>query len=306
MFSHNAPGQAVNLSNARDIAGGGRHALPLLDDQTVVAWGHNNHGRLGNGTHTDSGVPVRVEGLNKVVAIAAGLHHSLALREDGTVWAWGHNASGRLGDGTSAGRNVPAPVARLSGITAIAAGGNHNLALNGAPGSSDSIVKAWGHNEAGQLGDSTTENRNTPVDTALTTGSVAPIGAGADHGLAVTGTDQALSTRGENTSGQLGDGTTDYRTKPVPVRGLTGIQLIAAGREHTAILLSDNTVRPWGANGSGQFANGTTTDSTTPVTSLTALTGTDKLAAPVGGDFSLASSPGTPVCPARTAGHTSD
>ncbi|MFD3916533.1 RCC1 domain-containing protein [Streptomyces sp. NPDC058603] len=108
----------------------------------------------------DSSVPVRVEGLNKVIAIAAGLSHSLALREDGTVWAWGHNTNGQLGDGTSASRNVASRVSELAGVTLIAAGANHNLALVGGPGSGG-VVMAWGHNASGQLGDDSTTNRYT-------------------------------------------------------------------------------------------------------------------------------------------------
>ncbi|WP_019070612.1 RCC1 domain-containing protein [Streptomyces hokutonensis] len=288
VFSHNAPGQVVNLSNATDIAAGGAHSLALLADQTVVAWGRNNYGQLGNGTNSDSSVPVRVEGLNKVVAIAAGLNHSLALREDGTVWAWGYNINGQLGDGTSASRNVPSPVQSLTGVTRIAAGCNHNLALVGRPGS-DNAVKAWGYNATGQLGDNSTINRSTPVDTqGIWTNGVSQIAAGCNHSIAVTGADNRLKTWGQNTSGQLGDGTTDYRITPVPVPALTGVQLVAGGREHTMVLLSDNTVRSWGANSSGQLGNGTTTESSTPVTTLTALTGVDKIAAPVGSDFSLA------------------
>ncbi|MFG2953696.1 RCC1 domain-containing protein [Streptomyces sp. NPDC048291] len=289
VFSHNAPGQVVNLSNARDIAAGGWHSLALLDDQTVVAWGRNNYGQLGNGTNSDSSVPVRVEGLNKVVAIAAGLNHSLALREDGTVWAWGYNINGQLGDGTSASRNVPAPVGGLTGVTRIAAGCNHNLALVGRPGSSGDAVKAWGYNANGQLGDNSTINRYTPVDTrGGWSGGVSLVAAGCNHSMAVTDSDNELKMWGQNTSGQLGDGTTDHRITPVTVPGLTGVQLAAGGREHTIALIGDNTVRSWGANGSGQLGNGTTTDSSTPVTTLTALTGVDKIAAPVGGDFSLA------------------
>ncbi len=49
-----------------------------------------------------------------------------------------------------------------------------------------------------------------------------------------------------------------------------------------------DAVKAWGQNTSGQLGNGTTTESSTPVTTLTALTGVDKIAAPVGGDFSLA------------------
>ncbi|MFJ6898188.1 RCC1 domain-containing protein [Streptomyces hokutonensis] len=289
VFSHNAPGQVVNLANAVGIAAGGAHSLALLDDQTVVAWGRNNYGQLGNGTNMDSSVPVRVEGLNKVIAIAAGLNHSLALREDGTVWAWGYNINGQLGDGTSASRNVPSPVSGLTGVTRIAAGCNHNLALVGRPGSSGNAVKAWGYNATGQLGDNSTINRHTPVNAQDNwPGGVSEIAAGCNHSLAVTDSDNNLKAWGQNTSGQLGDGTTDYRITPVPVPGLTGVQLVAGGREHTVALLGDNTVRSWGANGSGQLGNGTTTDSSTPVTTLTALTGVDKIAAPVGGDFSLA------------------
>ncbi|WP_243869352.1 RCC1 domain-containing protein [Streptomyces liangshanensis] len=294
VFSHNAPGQVVNLSDARDIAAGGWHSLALRDDGTVVAWGRNNYGQLGNGTHNDSSVPVRVEGLDKVTAVAAGLHHSLALREDGTVWAWGHNANGQLGDGTSAGRNVPAPVNGLTGVTRIAAGCDHNLALTGQPGdgadpTGGNAVKAWGHNATGQLGDNSTVNRYTPVDTqGIWLGGVAHIAAGCRHSLAVTDSDHKLKAWGQNTSGQLGDGTTDHRITPVPVPGLKGVQLLAGGREHTVALLGDGAVRSWGANGSGQLGNGTTTESSTPVTTLTALTGVDKIAAPVGGDFTFA------------------
>ncbi|MFD8211499.1 RCC1 domain-containing protein [Streptomyces sp. NPDC059695] len=288
VFSHNAPGQVVALSNATDIAAGGTHSLAVLDDRTVVAWGRNNYGQLGNGTNMDSSVPVRVEGLDKVVAVAAGLNHSLALREDGTVWAWGYNVNGQLGDGTTASRNVPAPVNGLTGVSLIAAGADHNLALAG-PAGNGGVVMAWGYNAQGQLGDNSTINRYAPVKTQdAWSGEVSRIAAGAKHSIAVTGSGSTLHAWGQNTSGQLGDGTTDYRTAPVPVPGLAGVRLVAGGREHTIVLLGDNTVRSWGANGSGQLANGTTTDSADPVTSLTALTGVDKIAAPVGGDFSFA------------------
>ncbi|MEV7186618.1 hypothetical protein [Kitasatospora sp. NPDC093102] len=288
VFSHNVPGQVVNLSDATDIAAGGAHSLALLADGTVAAWGQNGHGQLGNGTGADSSVPVRVEGLAKVVAIAAGLHHSLALREDGTVWAWGYNSNGQLGDGTSASRGIPAPVAGLTGASAIAAGAGHSLALVGKPGNG-ATVKAWGYNATGQLGDNTTINRFTPVATqGAWSGGVWQIAAGCNHSLAVVDGDSRLKAWGQNTAGQLGDGTTVFRITPVTVPGLTGVQLVAGGREHTVALSGTSTVHSWGSNGSGQLGDGTTSDSTTPVPTLTALTGIDKLAAPVGGDFSLA------------------
>ncbi|MFE0463637.1 RCC1 domain-containing protein [Kitasatospora sp. NPDC058965] len=295
VFGHNTPGLVAGLGDARDVAAGGSHSLALLGDQTVVAWGHNNYGQLGNGTNADSSVPVRVEGLNKVIAIAAGSEHSLALREDGTVWAWGYNINGQLGDGTSASRNVPSQVVNLTGVSKIVAGCNHNLALigpasgGGTKPTSGNSIKAWGYNATGQLGDNSTINRYTPVDTqGIWLGGVSQIAAGCNHSMAVTDSDNRLKAWGQNTSGQIGDGTTDYRITPVPVTGIKGVQAVAGGREHTIALLGDNTVRSWGANGSGQLGNGTTDPSAVPVTTLTPLVGVDKVAAPVGGDFSLA------------------
>ncbi|MFE2246289.1 RCC1 domain-containing protein [Streptomyces lavendulae] len=108
--------------------------------------------------------------------------------------------------------------------------------------------------------------------------------------------EKGLKSWGNNRAGQLGDGTwTDFRTTATTVLGLTSAEVvkIAAGAAgpangHGLALLTDRTVQSWGANGSGQLGDGTTTDSSTPVTTLTALTGVDKIAAPVGGDFSLA------------------
>ncbi|MGW6771520.1 RCC1 domain-containing protein [Streptomyces sp. NPDC055037] len=270
------------------MAAGGTHSLALLADQTLVAWGQNNYGQLGNGTNMDSSVPVRVEGLNKVIAIAAGLSHSLALREDGTVWAWGHNTNGQLGDGTSASRNVASRVSELAGVTLIAAGANHNLALGRWP-------------RQRRRCDGLGPQRHRP---ARRRQHHQPLHPGQDTGRLVR---RRLTHRGrlppqpcrdrprqhpprlgKNTSGQLGDGTTDQRNTPVSVPGLTGVQLVTGGREHTTALLGDNTVRSWGANSSGQLGNVTTTDSSTPVTTLTGLTGVDKIATAIGGDFSLA------------------
>ncbi|MFD4749158.1 RCC1 domain-containing protein [Streptomyces rubiginosohelvolus] len=283
--SRNTPGPVVDLSHVRDVAAGGQHSLALLDDQTVVAWGRNNDGQLGNGSDHDSSVRVRVEGLDKVVAIAAGLDHSLAMREDGTVWAWGYNANGQLGDGTTISRNAPVPVKGLTGVTRIAAGCNHNLALSGQPGSSNT-VKAWGYNADGQLGDESTTNRLAPVQTQNSRlDGVSQIAAGCNHSLAVT--DGQLKAWGKNASGQIGNGTTDNRTAPVRVPLLLGVKQVAGGRAHTVALLANGTVRSWGANGPGQLGDGTTTDSRVPVTTETFIEA-DKIAAPVGGDFSLA------------------
>ncbi|MGH9306998.1 MAG: hypothetical protein ACRD0I_08990, partial [Acidimicrobiales bacterium] len=60
------PTKVSGLSNIVAIAGGGLHALALDGSGSVFAWGDNSDGQLGNGSLTDSHVPVRVSNLSGV------------------------------------------------------------------------------------------------------------------------------------------------------------------------------------------------------------------------------------------------
>jgi alpha-tubulin suppressor-like RCC1 family protein len=151
------PVAVKGLSEVTAIAAGYFHALALLKNGTVMAWGDNEQGELGNHTTTSSDVPVAVGGLSGVTAIAAGFSTSLALLSNGTVMGWGYNEGGALGDGTNV-RNsdVPVPVSGVSGVMAIAAGGHDALALL-----SGGTVMAWGQNDSGQLGDGSSTGPET-------------------------------------------------------------------------------------------------------------------------------------------------
>ncbi len=86
------------FENVADIsANGGGHALILRADGTVWAIGDNAYGQLGNGTYTDSDVPVQVQGITNAVAVYAGPTHSVVCTEDYKVYVWGNNAQGQLG-----------------------------------------------------------------------------------------------------------------------------------------------------------------------------------------------------------------
>jgi len=157
-------------------------ARPAAAATGAVAWGSNNFGELGNGTNTDSNVPVSVSNLGDIKSVEGGCFHSLALKTDGTVRSWGNGAGGQLGNGTSGSgtySNVPVTVSNLSGVKAIAAGSNHGLALL-----DDGKVRAWGYNAYGQLGDGTNTSKNTPVTVSNLTG-VQAIGGGSGLSLAV-------------------------------------------------------------------------------------------------------------------------
>lgn len=214
--------------------------------------------------------------------IAAGGWHSVVVCIDSTVKAFGENATGELGDGTNNDSNVPVSTG-LTNVIAVSAGGDqleaHSMALK-----SDGTVWAWGSNIYGQLGNASTTNTNTPVQTLLLNNVIA-IAAGGWHSVALKN-DGTVWTWGWNMDGQLGDGTTTDKIIPSQVPGLTDVTQIAAGTYHVLALKSDGTVWAWGDNLYGQIGNGTNgADVTTPV-QVQGLTNVVKIAA--GRFFSLA------------------
>jgi hypothetical protein len=67
------------LSGAKALAAGGGWSLALLENGTLMAWGENLFGELGNGTTTSTDVPVSVSGVSGATAIGAGEHQGFAL-----------------------------------------------------------------------------------------------------------------------------------------------------------------------------------------------------------------------------------
>jgi alpha-tubulin suppressor-like RCC1 family protein len=115
---------------------------------------------------------------------------------------------------------------------------------------------------------------------------VAALAAGEFHTCAVLA-DGTVRCWGENTFGQLGDGTTDNtRPLPVPVSGLSTAAVgLAAGRDHTCAVLADGSGRCWGGNAFGQIGDGTTTGRVLPM-AVNGLTNAVAIAA--GGDHTCA------------------
>ncbi len=234
----------------------------LRKDGTVLAWGLGIHGQLGNGTAKSSAVPVKVKGLDKVVAVAAGHTHCIAARADGTVWTWGLNDRGQLGNGSTVKQSaVPVQVKSpdgkgvLGNVIAVAAGVGHCLALQ-----KDGAVLAWGENVVGQLGDGTLTDRFLPVKVGGIKDAVS-VGAGYYHSL-VACKDGSLWGWGYNVFGQLGDGTRVDRHRPVRAKNPDGKGFIAdaaratGGSLHTLIIKKDGTLWACGSNHFGQLGDG--------------------------------------------------
>lgn len=88
-----------NVLRAQSFGGGQDYSLSICTDHTVMSWGYNQFGQLGNSNYSTSNVPIQVNLLTGITAVSAGRNHALALKNDGTVWAWGRNAYGELGNG---------------------------------------------------------------------------------------------------------------------------------------------------------------------------------------------------------------
>jgi hypothetical protein len=295
-------------SGVSHVAAGGTFTLAVRNG-TVLAWGSNSEGQLGDGTLDRHLIPMPVSTLTNVTRVSAGFHHSLALKSDGTVWAWGDNSEGQLGNGTHNDRRQPVQVSILTGVTDISAGDMFSLALR-----SDGTVWAWGDNVKGQLGDGTFEDRLRPVKVPGLV-NVVQVAAGARHGLALRSDGVAFGW-GSNSSGQLGDGTRDSRVVPGRVTflavitqitagsnsthalsngqpywwgsmcpadcaitdgppelhpvGLTGVTRIASGAYHHLAVRFDGTLWSWGVNDDGQLGDGTRNNRDDPVLVLAA------------------------------------
>jgi alpha-tubulin suppressor-like RCC1 family protein len=154
-----APIEVLNITTATSIALGSTHSCALLANSTVMCWGSNEYGQLGDGTTTDSFTPVSVPGITNVTSIALGYFHSCAVLIDATVVCWGWNNRGQLGDGTTTDRNTPVEVVVVINPTSIAMGRGHSCVFL-----TDGKMMCWGENINGQLGDGTTTQRSTPVE----------------------------------------------------------------------------------------------------------------------------------------------
>ncbi|HVJ92153.1 MAG TPA: hypothetical protein VM580_20275, partial [Labilithrix sp.] len=159
------------------------------------------------------------------------------------------------------GRAVAAPPKPLLGsvvVRELAAGGDHTCALV-----EDGSVRCWGRNDAGQLGDATTNDASEPVSVAELHDAIQVV-AGLRHTCALL-RNGTVACWGENSRHQLANGTTENSTRPKVVVGLVGAREIAAAGYGTCARLDGGYVRCWGANDTSQLGDGATVEHTVPM-----------------------------------------
>jgi len=223
---------------ASAIAAGGFHSLAIGSDGKLYAWGGNGNGQLGNGSTTDSSIPMVVTLPSGVMAtaMAAGASHSLAIGSDGKLYAWGNNFYGELGDGTTNDSYIPVAVSLPAGVTAraVAAGSDHGLAIG-----SDGKLYAWGFNGYGQLGNGSQAEGDVPVLVHLPSGTT-PLALGtgpaASHSLVILSSSPTAALVAHFHVAHLGHGVV-FHWRVASTTGILGFSLTSGSRQLNRTLI---------------------------------------------------------------------
>ena len=188
-----------------------------------------------------------------VTAISAGgAHASCALTASGGVVCWGYNFFGELGNGSFRNSRVPVQVQGLeSGVAAISVGGFHACALT-----IDGAVMCWGGNDAGQLGNGSTDSSNVPVAVPGLTSGVKAISAGDSTTCALT-TDGAVLCWGARLDRHTHAPSETASLPPTAVPSLgSGVASISVGFSHACAVTVAGAALCWGDNFIGELGDG--------------------------------------------------
>jgi len=245
-------------AQAIQINSGTNHICVVNQIGTVLCWGYNAYGQIGNNNTTNQSYPQEVSGLIGVSQVALGSLHSCALLSSGGVECWGFGGNGQLGNGSTSNSNTPVSVSGISTATKISSGSSHTCARL-----SNGVMKCWGYGGNGQLGDDSLVDRSTPVSVSGIS-TAADIGGGDQHTCAVLSSG-SVKCWGGNSYGQLGDSSNTSRKTATSVTSLSNASKITLGESHTCSLNTDNSSKCWGRNNSKQLGTDNTTDSNFPI-----------------------------------------
>ncbi|WP_167467837.1 beta-propeller fold lactonase family protein [Arthrobacter oryzae] len=299
------------MTGARSVVEGHYAKYAVKADGTVLAWGGDTYGGLGDGSTTGQALsPTPIPGLTGVVSMSVNDDGSqYALKADGTVWAWGNNTYGQLGTGTTPTCLSPREVPGLTGVRALTVDGDSVFAVK-----ADGTVSAWGRNDYAQLGNATVRDSSTPVQVAGLVGvkSLAPSPGGVIFALKIDGTlwswgglsgynsplpaaaiphisgIRSLVARAApatvyalKSDGTLWTDTTSF-DHFAPVTGLSGVKSVSTstrdgGPDSAFAVKTDGTVWSWGDNTFGVLGRTTPFPSSAAPAPIPGLTGVDRV-----------------------------
>ena len=293
--SSKTPVEVPFVEGAVRIVAGTFHTCARIAEGTVMCWGDNEWGKLGDGTIAARDGAALVKNLTDATALFASQAHTCVITKSGAVKCWGAAADGESGpmeetaplpqtvEGVTApaqlalgrrfscarmadgnvmcwgnGTSTPSAMTSLSAVTQLSAKADHACAVTAG------TVKCWGSNMWGALGDGTREDRSTPTTVPGLAGITEVV-----VGEMFTCARDAKSAWcwGGNMYGAIGDGTNTDRLTPTPVTGLKEANHLALGASHAMALASEKHL-VWGWNYAGQLGITTVTNWATLPTEL--------------------------------------
>jgi alpha-tubulin suppressor-like RCC1 family protein len=254
-----APVSATPGLALTELVGGLDHSCGVTAAGTVLCWGWNYWGQLGNGTLTDElsffPVPAPITGEHALGRVDGSESHTCALEAGGKAWCWGLNSHGSLGTVPAIDPNgSPDPVAVDGGLVfrSLSTGYDTTCGVT-----SDDHGYCWGYGAYGATGTGTFEDSAAPEAVA---GDHAwkQIVSGLWHSCGITTAGVAYCW-GSNEFGQLGVGGEDLdgHHTPVAVSGAHVFTQIDTQASHTCGVDPSGVVWCWGRNETGAVGNGT-------------------------------------------------
>jgi alpha-tubulin suppressor-like RCC1 family protein len=240
-------------SEYRVASAGNGHTCNVFFDGVISCWGWNERGQLGDGTKTNSPLPIQI-GHEAVWQVAsAGEHHTCSIRNDSWLWCWGWNEHGQLGTGTIEDQTVPLQAEVGEQWAAVSTGATHTCAIR-----KNGSLWCWGNNNVGQIGNgkSGALQKSLLPEQIGTESDWKTVHAGNSHSCGLRG-DGILFCWGNNVKGQLGDGTTVNKETPREVALGFRWKELDAGYFHTCGISDAGQLWCWGENISGQLGDGT-------------------------------------------------
>ena len=262
------PGTVGNTDWTR-VSSSSTHSCGLQNG-APRCWGDNADGGLGNDSLTPSPspvIPMTTDTDTDWTSVSAGSGFSCGIKS-GALWCWGRGDEGQLGQGEPISYSSPVNTGELTGTmwSAVSAGHTHVCGIQAGD------LYCWGDNAHGQLGDgSTVPSLSVPAMPTVMGTSFVSVAAGREHTCAIDTLGNLLCT-GDNTFGELGDGTLNLSTNFIGVGAAQAPwSQVAVGRDMTCGI-AGGIPYCWGANPYGGLGNGTVNDSTVPVAVTTAFT----------------------------------
>jgi alpha-tubulin suppressor-like RCC1 family protein len=259
--NYSSPKQVGSLATWLKVSAGGYTSTSIKTDGTLWTWGYNVEGELAQGNVTNYSSPKQVGALTNWAQVSVGSSHVAAIKTDGTFWTWGFGLYGALGLGNRTNYSSPKQVGALTTWSKVACGWYFTFGIK-----TDGTLWAWGRNQSGNLGTGAVgSSKSSPNQVGSLTNWLS-ISGGNYHAVA-TKTDGTLWAWGDNTKGQIGDGTSSPSivvSSPVQIGSLTDWLNVSAGSSYTVAAKTDGTLWAWGEGLYGKLGFGNSVNYSSP------------------------------------------